>query len=184
MAHEPSHLLAIIRRLAGHTGRVSTSVDDFIASFDGRLAALARTQLAISRSDRACVDLEEMVREELLSHGLHDGVSAGPPICLTAQPARALALALHEFVCEAIECGARHVRIGWRLSPDGEALEIDLRRQGCSQPATSIRDLLYGAPATVLDVKIESVEEEYGRRCRLLIPIGDDIYPAPHDNVR
>jgi len=92
------NLVATIRSIAIRTAEKSTSLEEFSAHFDGRLAALARTQRILVRAGAFDIDLEEMVREELLTQAAReDVVVQGPSVRLSVKTAEALGLALHEL---------------------------------------------------------------------------------------
>lgn len=70
MQHRTRNLLASVRSLAAYTAEHAESVAEFTEYFDGRLAALARCQGIIMRSRDEGADLEELLREEFLSHAV------------------------------------------------------------------------------------------------------------------
>src|SRR5690242_18770556 len=61
------NLVATIRSIAIRTAETCASLEEFSAHFDGRLAALTRTQRILVRTGSFDIDLEEMVHEELLA---------------------------------------------------------------------------------------------------------------------
>src|SRR5262249_15300708 len=73
LQHRVKNILSVVRSITARTLEASDGLDEFAAHFDGRLRALARTQAVLARHAEAEVDLDEMVREELLSHAAHDG---------------------------------------------------------------------------------------------------------------
>jgi len=97
-------LLVIVRSLVRRMAESSASVEDFAAHLEGRLGALARMQGFLSRAPDAPVNLEELVRAELLAQSIPDAQFEiqGPRILLTAKEAGTLALALHELRSEPI----------------------------------------------------------------------------------
>src|SRR5690349_19390808 len=88
------NLMATIRSIAIRTAETSASLEEFSAHFDGRLAALARTQRILVRTGSFDIDLEEMVREELLAQAAgKDTMVQGPSVRLSSKTAEALGLA-------------------------------------------------------------------------------------------
>lgn len=123
------NLVATIRSIAIRTAEKSASLEEFSAHFDGRLAALARTQRILVRAGCFDIDLEEMVHEELLAQAARkDTLVQGPSIRLSLKAAEALGLALHELAVNAVKYGALagsdgHLAITWRAGACGLVLE-------------------------------------------------------------
>lgn len=116
-------ILGTVRSVAGHTKGSSASLDDFVAHFDGRLAAIARAQTSIARDADLGVDLEELVSEEILSHavGCDERVLlSGPTLRIGDRVSQALGLAIHELTTNALKYGALSKAVGsvdvsWQL---------------------------------------------------------------------
>lgn len=123
------NLMATIRSIAIRTAETSASLEEFSAHFDGRLAALARTQRILVRTGSFDIDLEEMVRGELLAQAAReDTVVQGPSVRLSLKAAEALGLALHELAINAVKYGALagsdgHLAVTWRVDDQGLLLE-------------------------------------------------------------
>lgn len=123
------NLVATIRSIAIRTAETSASLEEFSAHFDGRLAALARTQRILVRAGSFDIDLEEMVHEELLAQAVQkDTTVQGPSIRLSLKAAEALGLALHELAINAVKYGALagsdgHLAITWHTGACGLVLE-------------------------------------------------------------
>ena len=138
------NLLAIIRALATRTAENYTDIDDFSAHFIGRLDAVARAENAFFRGFGERIDLEEVVRDELLAQGA-DGDRydvTGPAVWVKSQTARVLALALHELAVNAIKFGALgqadgRLDVQWRFLADGDnALRLEWREHGVHEMAS------------------------------------------------
>jgi two-component system CheB/CheR fusion protein len=139
------NLVATIRSIATRTAEKSASLEEFSAHFDGRLAALARTQRILVRAGSFDIDLEEMVHEELLAQAAPKDITVdGPSVRLSSKAAEALGLALHELAVNAVKYGALagpegRLAITWRM--DGQGLVLEWRESGVpavdSQPARS-----------------------------------------------
>ena len=112
MLHELQHrvrnLLAVVRSISARTGETSATVEDFAMHLEGRLSALARTQMVLTRFPEGGIDLETMVREELLAAAASDLQVAvqGPDVALSAKAAEVLTLAVHELATNAVKYGA------------------------------------------------------------------------------
>src|SRR3954470_22663108 len=95
----------------------------------GRLAALARTQALLTRAADASVDLEELIRDELMAHAADGGQFSlvGPKVALAPKAGEVLTLAIHELATNAIKHGALsgatgRVKVTWsRHNKDGQS---------------------------------------------------------------
>ncbi|MBR0989809.1 MEDS domain-containing protein [Bradyrhizobium japonicum] len=131
LEHRIKNSLATVQALAGSTIRSARSLDEFGKSFNGRIEALARTHSMLIAGDQGHVVLRELVENELAMYGDEkaDRVTiAGPDIVLSAQPAMAFGMALHELTTNAVKHGALSARGGklevvWRRIADGLAFE-------------------------------------------------------------
>ena len=114
LQHRVRNTLAIVRSLSRSTAQSSETVEDFAAHFEGRLNALARTQVVLTRSADGGVDLESLVREELLAQAPRpEQVEVeGCEVVLSAKAAEVLALAVHELATNALKYGALSSRGG------------------------------------------------------------------------
>lgn len=132
--HHVKNLMAVIRAIAARTAEKSVSLADCAAHFDGRLDALGRTQRMLARTGTFETDLEEVVREELLAHAIHQAVTVeGPGVWLPQKVAENLGLALHELVINAIKFGALSghggkLSVTWRT--DDTSLALEWRESG------------------------------------------------------
>ncbi len=120
--HRMRNALAVMRSVARRTVRTSETVEHYASHFEGRLDAFARVQDALIRSPDDAVDLEGLIREELVAHRVGDaGLDIeGPRLRLVGQAAEAFVLALHELVVNAVKFGALtapggRVSIAWTI---------------------------------------------------------------------
>lgn len=117
------NVLSVVRVLARRTADETDELDEFLARFDGRLAAFARVQSAAGGDGR---DLHAMIGDELLAFGMGVGDRVrldGPPVRLVPRAAGLVALAIHEMVVDhATADGRGSARVAWS---GGEGLDID-----------------------------------------------------------
>jgi len=108
LQHRTRNMLAIIRSIASRTAETSDDIDTFMAHFQGRLSAMARTQTALSRSSDVSVSLTEILHDEFLAVAAHeDQVEIdGPEVRLQGKAAETLTLGLHELATNALKYGA------------------------------------------------------------------------------
>lgn len=122
LQHRVRNMLLNVRTLAKRTARSSASLEAFVAAFDARLMALARTQELLTQGSAVSVRLEDTLRQELKAHGADHGsrvLLAGPDLRLSPKVAQALGMAFHELATNASKYGAlRHdgaqLKVSWR----------------------------------------------------------------------
>ena len=134
LQHRVRNILAVIRSVAARTADGSETVGDYAAHLEGRLGSLARTQVLLTRHPGVGVDLELMVREELLAQAAQEGRLSveGPPVSLSPQAAEILTLAVHELATNAVKYGALSapqgsVRVSWAAASRGGERWLNLR---------------------------------------------------------
>lgn len=140
LQHRVKNILAVVRSIASRTLETTEDLEDFSAHFDGRLRALSRTQNVLTRTAMGRIDLDELVREELLTHAGHGEGQVeivGPEISLRDRAAEIFALALHELATNAVKYGALsqpkgRVSVTWRMlqTAAGGRLSLEWRESG------------------------------------------------------
>ncbi len=133
--HRTKNLLALAQATV-HLTQADTA-DELKEAIDGRLQALAKAHALLAQSRWAGADLRLMVEEELspyIGNGDARAEIAGPSLMLEADPAQALAMALHELTTNAVKYGALstpqgRVRVEWRLLP-GKRLAFCWKESG------------------------------------------------------
>ena len=109
LQHRVRNILAMVRSLVRQSnGEGYRDLDDFVAHLVGRLDAIARTQVILTRAADAKVDLEMLVRDELRTQ-IVDELRlqiAGPAVSLAPKAAEVLTLALHELATNSLKYGA------------------------------------------------------------------------------
>ncbi|WP_374297122.1 GAF domain-containing protein [Sphingomonas sp.] len=130
LQHRVRNMLSVVRSVFARSIEMGDSPEDGASHFKGRLDALARTQVIVTRSASGRVDLENLIRDELLSVGAANAPNVrldGPDVALPASAAESLGLAVHELTTNAIKygalrCTAATLSIGWDVlvAQDGE----------------------------------------------------------------
>ncbi len=128
LQHRVRNILAVTRSIVRRSADAERSVEDYIQHLEGRISALARTQVMLTRHPGAGVDLEDMVRDELLVQAASEDQFSidGPDVELSPKAAEVLTLAVHELATNATKYGA--------FSRDGGTLDLSWtveRRDGC-----------------------------------------------------
>jgi PAS domain S-box-containing protein len=107
LQHRVRNVLAMVAAVVKR-GNVEGTAKDFRDRLSGRISAMARTQALLTRGAGAGVDLEGMVRDELLTQaeGEHRCAIAGPSVMLAPKAAEVLTLAVHELATNSSKYGA------------------------------------------------------------------------------
>ena len=124
-----TNLLAVIRSIFSRTLAASDSFEEVAHHFRGRLDSYARTQAALVRSSRGAVELEDLVRDELMEFHLSDGPRLridGPQVRLKGQSAELMGVALHELATNAAKFGmllkdAGRLECCWAIEGEADA---------------------------------------------------------------
>lgn len=153
LQHRVRNILAIIRSIMRRSLNDGQSLQDYAQHLEGRLSALARTQVLLTRQVDAHVDLEELVRDELTAQAADMSriTLAGPDIDLPPKAAEVLALAVHELATNALKYGAigrsdAHLTVTWRTEDrsNGRWLAVFWTETGVPVPGDAIRRRGFG----------------------------------------
>ena len=112
--HRVKNTLASIQAIASQSLRRAATPGDFVASFNGRVQALARAHDLLVRGEMRGADVAEIVREQV-ALGAADAnriFCLGPFLTLDAKTAVQLALVLHELATNARKYGALSIPMG------------------------------------------------------------------------
>jgi two-component sensor histidine kinase/CheY-like chemotaxis protein len=138
LSHRVKNTLATVQAIATQSLRRSRNPTDFVASFTGRIHALARAHDLLSDSRWEGIELSALIRDQV-QLGVADDriVSRGPELTLAAQPALHLAMVLHELGTNARKYGALSVPQGklvvdWQVvaAKGGRQLELQWSESG------------------------------------------------------
>jgi PAS domain S-box-containing protein len=120
--HRARNALAIIQSIIRLTR--AKSVDDYVATVEGRIKALALAHTLLSDSRWNGADLGTLVAEEFAPYRTGNKVELkGPNVSLSPATAQGIALALHELATNAAKHGALSslkgkVSLTWQLQSD------------------------------------------------------------------
>ncbi|MFN3511909.1 MAG: PAS domain S-box protein [Phenylobacterium sp.] len=154
LQHRVRNILAMIRSVVRRTVGNAETVEEVANHLDGRLSSLARTQGLLTRAAGAGVDLEMLVREELLAQRADDTkvLVEGPAVELAPKAAEVLTLAVHELATNATKYGAfaqpnGSLVVRWRVEPAGAArtLRLTWRESGVLVVANAPRRRGFGS---------------------------------------
>lgn len=187
LQHRVRNMLAVVRSIITHTSETSPDLRTFAAHLSGRLAAIARAETAAARMPGQPVELEDLVRDELLAAAA-DGEQlaeiAGPPVPLHGKMVGSLGLALHELATNAVKYGALSETGGrlaarWTLEneADGRWVRLEWWESGVTvadDPAEAgfgWKLILHGLPYD-LGARTSLDLGENGLHCRIAVRLG------------
>lgn len=138
--HRVKNTLATVQSIAAQTIRSSPDLRAFRQAFEARLIALSQAHNLLSLSNWRGVELSELVRRELIPHGVDDPhriTVSGERIMLPPAVAVAIGMALHELATNAARHGALssttgRVEVSWTLSSrsDASLLHMEWKEHG------------------------------------------------------
>lgn len=153
LQHRVRNILAVIRSIVRRSQDSADTVEDYVQHLDGRISALARVQVSLTRQAGAGVELEDVLREELLAQVAQESQFEldGPPVLLSAKAAEVLTLAVHELATNATKYGAFSqpdgcARIAWRVErrEDRDWLALSWAERGVDMPGPAERRTGFG----------------------------------------
>jgi two-component sensor histidine kinase len=135
LRHRLKNTLAVVQAIANATLRSDVAIEDARAAFSSRLEALAHAHDILFESHWDSADLRRVVDGILAPYMRCDPSRIrvrGPDVRLSARPALALGLALHELGTNAAKYGALsndegYVEIDWILASIPQGPELRLR---------------------------------------------------------
>lgn len=135
LSHRVKNTLAVVQGLASQTGRNMATVDEFRASFIGRLHALAKAHDLLLAAQWSSADMRKLIETALDAYDTAGGGAvaiSGPPVKLSPKQGLGLSLILHELSTNAAKYGALstpggHLVVGWAQEIVDGAHNIVLR---------------------------------------------------------
>ena len=200
LQHRVRNTLAVVRSIARRTAETSDTVEGYAAHFEGRVSSFARTQGMVTRSLDTSVDLEELVRDELLAHAARDESQVhveGPRLRLRPKAAEVLGLALHELATNAVKYGALsgaggRVGVVWHVGGKDGARVLDLVWQESGTRPSRVADRRRGFGTELiertlryeLDAQARLEFTPDGVRCAITVPLTETIVAGGGPNAR
>jgi two-component sensor histidine kinase len=187
--HRVKNILSIVHAVAWRTRRDAASLDDFIASFSGRIGALARLQDAMLLQGKETTSLAELVRAEIGATGAREGehfVVRGPELQCGRNTAEALELLFYELTTNACKYGALNpaapdgsrIEVTWQTEPDGaRPPELEIRWKERGGKPTGVgkssgfgSSLLREAIPRMLGGTVQITIDQHGVDCVIQLP--------------
>jgi two-component system, chemotaxis family, CheB/CheR fusion protein len=124
LSHRVKNTLAVVQAISHQSLRSSHSAEEFVARFDGRIAALASAHNLLVETNWRGADLAALARQQLEPYapeGENRWTMEGEPVLLPADLATPFGLVLHELATNAVKHGALShpdgkVNLSWSLS--------------------------------------------------------------------
>lgn len=196
LQHRVRNILTVVRAVFARTAENGGTLEDVADHFRGRLDALARTQVIVTQTASQDVDLENLIRDELLSVGVSEGrglTLEGPDVTLRPAAAEGLGLAIHELSINAVKYGAfkfpgASLCIRWSIDADEGSrrrLTLTWREQGV--PALSVRPSCQGFGSELIEEALPyrlgaKTSLEFlggGVRCTIVLPLVEEAEVHP-----
>ena len=128
LSHRVKNTLAVVQSIASQTKRGSSTLDQFMDSFSGRLQALASANDLVIAGNWKIVDLRHLLNRAVrpFSESGQFVITDGPPVDLRPQPSLTLAMIFHELSTNAVKYGSLSIRTGsititWRIETEADA---------------------------------------------------------------
>jgi two-component system CheB/CheR fusion protein len=186
LQHRVRNLLTLIRSVVRHSFVDGQSAEDYVQHLEGRLDALARTQVLLTRKTNAGIDLEDMVRDELVAQVASDDrmTVAGPRVVLAPKAAEILALALHELATNSLKYGALDradatIAIAWSIARRGGVRWLNFSWHESGVPIVEAAPRRFGFGTELITQRVpyelrgrgELSLEPGGLRCTIAFPL-------------
>jgi len=114
--HRVKNVLATVSAVAACTLDTSSTMDQFVAAFDGRIRSMATTHELLSGRGWKGIPLAELLRHQLAPYATTNNMDVkGPDVLLSAVAGQTIGMVFHELITNAAKYGALSTRNG-RLS--------------------------------------------------------------------
>lgn len=187
LQHRTRNVLTIVRSVFNRTVEAGGPLEEVVDHFRGRLDSLSRNQVMATQSPQGGLDLENLVRDELLSVGMGDGTTLsieGPEVRLMPRAAESIGLAIHELTTNAVKFGALRtpgatLSVQWALEGAGAARQLAFAWVERGVPAVPVapersgfgRELIEEALPYRLGAETRLEFRGGGVTCRIVLPL-------------
>ncbi|MBA2466935.1 MAG: PAS domain S-box protein, partial [Sphingomonas sp.] len=161
LQHRVRNILAVTQSIVSRSDDGERSAEDYVQHLQGRIAALARTQVLLTRRAGAGVNLEELIRDELLAQAASEDLISidGAPVELSPKAAEVLTLAIHELATNATKYGAfsgsyGNLAVSWHTEQRELATWLVLRWRESGVPVGEVAPRRRGFGAELISKRI------------------------------
>ncbi|MEO1969861.1 MAG: HWE histidine kinase domain-containing protein [Sphingomonadaceae bacterium] len=107
LQHRVRNLLSMIRSIIRQSADKYVDLDDYVAHLAGRIDAIARTQILLTRAGAEGVDFENLIHDELAAMaGEKRFTASGPAVKISAKAAEVMTMVVHELATNSVKYGA------------------------------------------------------------------------------
>ena len=185
--HRVKNMLTVVLAIATQTASGADSVDSFVETFSGRLAALATAHSVLTREQWKAAPFAELLHELLAPFDLRERQVEfdGPELMLQPRQLLALTLVIHELLTNALKHGALRnkdgsIAVHWTRSEADASARVELSWRECTESAIEPPQQA-GFGSKLLDRTIggelrgtlERIWHADGLELRITFPIGD-----------
>jgi PAS domain S-box-containing protein len=185
--HRVKNTLATVQSLANQTARHATGIDDFAATFEGRLLALARAHDLLTMRQWQDAPLERLVHDIVKPVAGREGDRVkidGPDLDVNARTALSLTMVLNELLTNAAKYGALSspegsLSISWDVRGEGRRTVLACSWNEAGGPLVSPprrrgfgTRLMERCIERDLDGQFDLAFDPTGVQARLVIPLG------------
>jgi PAS domain S-box-containing protein len=190
LTHRVKNTLATVQAIATQSLAHAKSPGEFVASFTGRVQALAKAHTLLTKTNIQGADVAELVREQvLLDDGDDERIScSGPLLVLDAQGALHLAMVLHELATNARKYGALSVPNGrlsvtWQMRTNGGRSMLLSWQESNGPKVSAPRERGFGSTLIEQTLRTQGGEASvhYGTNgviCEITLPVAEKSRPS------
>jgi two-component sensor histidine kinase len=157
-SHRVKNLLAVVQSIVHQTLREGCPIMEARSTLSGRLAALGRSQDALTSAGRDAVLLDQIIAPELVPYGDRITVE-GPAIRVSGAFAQTVSLLVHELATNAAKYGALsndagRVSMSWSVQGTGDTARLCLCREERHGPAVPGTPIAKGFGSALLEAAL------------------------------
>jgi two-component sensor histidine kinase len=188
LTHRCKNLLAVTQAIARQTAARTRSIDDFLARFSARLAAMGSSHDLLIADDWHGASLRMLVERQLGEHSDRFGAGIdieGDDVMLKPEAVQNLGLALHELAANAEKFGSLSephgsVSIHWRFCEKASKLKLIWEEKGGPpvippQGSGFGRAVIENVVGRALGGDVSLSFPAKGVRCEMVIPLAQVI---------
>jgi two-component system CheB/CheR fusion protein len=187
--HRVRNMLTVVNSIANQTLRQSSTKEEFVAAFTGRIRAMGAAYTVVAQRNWGDASLRDIAIEQIKP--FVDGQMVrchveGPEVKFSPGAALSFSLVMHELIVNAVKYGALSngsgtVNLNWKLD-SGEALKIDWsERDGPAVVEPSRRGFgseLIRREIDRLGGKFDAKYDKSGFRATLKMPMTNNLVQA------
>jgi two-component sensor histidine kinase len=176
LQHRLRNNLALMRSIIRRSNQTSASPEHFALHLEARIGALSRTQAMLGAAGDAGIELEDLIRTELIASAVPERryLVQGPPVRLHAKGAESLGLAMHELATNSLKFGAfatpgGTVAVTWAVTENPAPSRLKMRWIESGVTIASVAPRRRGFGQELLEC---TLPYELGAQCRLALNPG------------